>query len=618
MPDYQGGTPPLQRQRRRLGLRRVRRADAPAEPKTRTSSSPCRARRCPATAIRWSSSVAPAEAAIGRSSIAGVKAVTGGPAITFPARARRSTFAMAGFAGASIDGPLGGLRNLTNGNEDFLIFKSSNPLALRDNIRQSAAELALGAHIIDDVSIDVSNCPGVVAPGGDRSSSTRRDGAHGPLDGRDDRAALARGRAVLQGRDPERRGRELDREHHLQAAAAPREGDRQVLLGLTGRLFAHRVRPRANALPVGGRGGRSAGLRRAGSSSSPPSARRATSHDARDRRHVHPAARSPTGRASRSASISAGKSSTRTTRRSPQFTPVGTLLDLTGRAAIPLPAAANVKGSAGERASPPSSRSTRKTGSRTATRSSSRPIRRSTSTLLPPRPRQRRAARSVARQSHGSLRLTWTLSPLNTIVIARSSPGVRCPSRSSISTPWIGTSRRCSRRFAPSRKRFESPRNRSDASRSSAMRTSRGKGVARGDHGLLVRRGALLGGVGLRRFARRLSERAPRRCRACRRSEPQRRARDARGGRSCASRSVASTAAMEVGTTIPIVVDVDASYRPRGLAPNRREEEPAPRGARGRRSGGAGSRRIPASRSAACSPTRRISPACPTGAGRIR
>jgi hypothetical protein len=95
----------------------------------------------------------------------GVQAMTGGPALT-PGTGPALTFAAAGFAGSSIDGPHGGLRNITHGDEQFLIFNVGNPVALRDNIRQSAAELALQAHVLDTVSIDVADCPGVVTPDG--------------------------------------------------------------------------------------------------------------------------------------------------------------------------------------------------------------------------------------------------------------------------------------------------------------------------------------------------------------------------------------------------------------------------------------------------------------------
>jgi hypothetical protein len=79
-------------------------------------------------------------------------------------------FAAAGFAGASIDGPLGGLRNPempdTDYNEDYMIFNVGNPAALRDNIRQSAAELSVTASILSALTLDASSCPGATAPDG--------------------------------------------------------------------------------------------------------------------------------------------------------------------------------------------------------------------------------------------------------------------------------------------------------------------------------------------------------------------------------------------------------------------------------------------------------------------
>jgi hypothetical protein len=95
----------------------------------------------------------------------GAQGMTGGPPL-MPGTGPAVYFANVGYAGSEIDGPLGGLRNPNPAdNEDFTIFNVGNPIALRDNIRQSAAELALEAHILDKVTIDVSNCPGAVAPG---------------------------------------------------------------------------------------------------------------------------------------------------------------------------------------------------------------------------------------------------------------------------------------------------------------------------------------------------------------------------------------------------------------------------------------------------------------------
>ena len=73
-------------------------------------------------------------------------------------------FARAGFAAISIDGPLGGLRNAVHADEQFLIFNFSNPGAIRDNIRQSAAELILTAHLLDTLTVDASGCAGLENP----------------------------------------------------------------------------------------------------------------------------------------------------------------------------------------------------------------------------------------------------------------------------------------------------------------------------------------------------------------------------------------------------------------------------------------------------------------------
>jgi hypothetical protein len=94
----------------------------------------------------------------------GVHAQSGGPAST-PGSGPALEFARAGFAGVSVDGPHGGLRNLTGGDEQFLMFNVTNPSALRDNVRQSAAELALQAHVIATLSIDASSCPGLDSGG---------------------------------------------------------------------------------------------------------------------------------------------------------------------------------------------------------------------------------------------------------------------------------------------------------------------------------------------------------------------------------------------------------------------------------------------------------------------
>ncbi len=83
-----------------------------------------------------------------------------------PDSALARTFAQAGYAGFSIDGPLGGIRNPTGGDEQFLIFNIANPEALRDNLRQSAAELTLLPAFLSGLTLDVPDCPGAAEHGG--------------------------------------------------------------------------------------------------------------------------------------------------------------------------------------------------------------------------------------------------------------------------------------------------------------------------------------------------------------------------------------------------------------------------------------------------------------------
>lgn len=96
----------------------------------------------------------------------GVRDATG--AVLVPGTGPAQQFARAGWAGASLDGPHGGPRNATQGDEQFLMFNVSNPTALRDNVRQSAIELALVPDLVAGLVFDVSACPGAVAPAGAR------------------------------------------------------------------------------------------------------------------------------------------------------------------------------------------------------------------------------------------------------------------------------------------------------------------------------------------------------------------------------------------------------------------------------------------------------------------
>ncbi len=72
-------------------------------------------------------------------------------------------FARAGFAGVSVDGPLGGVRNVAGWDEQFAVFNVLNMQALRDNVRQSALELALVAHMLEHVEVNAGACAGASA-----------------------------------------------------------------------------------------------------------------------------------------------------------------------------------------------------------------------------------------------------------------------------------------------------------------------------------------------------------------------------------------------------------------------------------------------------------------------
>jgi pimeloyl-ACP methyl ester carboxylesterase len=89
----------------------------------------------------------------------GQQPAEGAPAIELgegPAR----YLARAGFAGIQVDGPLGGLRNTTGGDEQFLTFNVANLGAMRDNVRESAIELDVIAHVGIALHVDASMCAG--------------------------------------------------------------------------------------------------------------------------------------------------------------------------------------------------------------------------------------------------------------------------------------------------------------------------------------------------------------------------------------------------------------------------------------------------------------------------
>ncbi len=115
----------------------------------------------------------------------GAHAKAGAPDVpgTGPAR----EYALAGFAGMTVDGPLTASRNTTGGDEQFLIFNFQNAAALRDNIRQSALELALVPGMFAELTWDVSDCAGAETGG----AKAKLDAGHAALFGHSMGATIA-------------------------------------------------------------------------------------------------------------------------------------------------------------------------------------------------------------------------------------------------------------------------------------------------------------------------------------------------------------------------------------------------------------------------------------------
>lgn len=95
--------------------------------------------------------------------------------------------AVVGYAGASIDGPHGGPRNPTNGDEQFLMFNVENIVAIRDNVRQTAIETAIFEHVLEELTFDASDCPGT----GTGTGAVRFDKGHVALIGHSMGATVA-------------------------------------------------------------------------------------------------------------------------------------------------------------------------------------------------------------------------------------------------------------------------------------------------------------------------------------------------------------------------------------------------------------------------------------------
>jgi hypothetical protein len=80
---------------------------------------------------------------------------------TTPCRGPAEVIQSVGFAGITIDGPLVGESRLDPGfdnNEDLNIYNFLNPIAQRDNLRQSAVELTIVPDILKQLNVDMGEC----------------------------------------------------------------------------------------------------------------------------------------------------------------------------------------------------------------------------------------------------------------------------------------------------------------------------------------------------------------------------------------------------------------------------------------------------------------------------
>ena len=118
----------------------------------------------------------------------GRRGTAGGPALQ-PGTGMAMHFARAGYAGVSVDGPHGGLRNPTRADEQLLVFNITNARALRDNVRESALELTLLPDVLARLRIDATGCAGARTPTG--GAELRLDGRQLALMGHSMGATIA-------------------------------------------------------------------------------------------------------------------------------------------------------------------------------------------------------------------------------------------------------------------------------------------------------------------------------------------------------------------------------------------------------------------------------------------
>lgn len=256
-----------------------------------------------------------------------------------PATGPALELARAGWAGLMVDGPHGGPRNVSGGDEQFLMFNITNPPAMRDNVRESALELALMADVVAGLRLDASACPGSAAEVG---FDVGRLGIMGHSMGGWIApmvlAAEARFRiAVLSGAG----GSWIENVVYKQRPVAPKPFA-EAVLGYEGR----EVHPHDPALSL---------LQWAVESADPAVyAARANAHPGHvlmvqgivDTYILPPIAN--TTSLSLALDLAGAELDTRDDPRLAGMRPLGGLLGLAGRGAIPLPARANARGPGGE------------------------------------------------------------------------------------------------------------------------------------------------------------------------------------------------------------------------------------------------------------------------------
>ncbi len=90
----------------------------------------------------------------------GPRPIAGGPSDPPTGAGPAAELTAAGWAALSWDGPHGGLRNVTNGDEQFLMFNILNPAGARANIWQTALEAAMLRRAATTIFNDAAACPG--------------------------------------------------------------------------------------------------------------------------------------------------------------------------------------------------------------------------------------------------------------------------------------------------------------------------------------------------------------------------------------------------------------------------------------------------------------------------